>query len=62
MEYLLLNINFTFCIREQDITELCGKSVLKVKRIKLDYELAIHAAFEPVFKLSGCYFHFSQVS
>lgn len=51
-----------YTIREREIHDYCGKALLKVKRIKLDYELAIHSAFMPVFKLSGCYFHFSQVS
>ena len=43
-----------------NIVNLYSRGSLKLRKIKLDFEVAIHRAFEVVFKLSGCYFHFSQ--
>ena len=37
-----------------------GRSALKVKKIKSDFEVGIHRAFELLFKIKGCFFHFSQ--
>ena len=42
------------------ISDYWGRSTLKLKKIKLDFEVAIHRAFEILFKLRGCFFHFSQ--
>ena len=42
------------------IEELYGREGLKLRKIKLDFDLDIHRAFEPLFKLRGCYFHLSQ--
>ena len=32
-----------------------------MKRIMVDFELAIHLALVTLFKTRGCYFHFTQV-
>ena len=42
------------------ISHMYGRTALKLRKIKLDFELAIHRAFEGIFKLRGCFFHFSQ--
>ena len=45
---------------QANIAKLYARGTLKVKKIKLDFEVAIHRAFEVLFKLRGCFFHFSQ--
>ena len=45
--------------KENEILEMYGKSELKLRKIKCDYEVAIHKGLD-MFTLSGCYFHFSQ--
>ena len=45
--------------KENEILEIYGKSELKLRKIKCDYEVAIHKGLD-MFTLSGCYFHFSQ--
>ena len=42
------------------IGDYWGRTTLKVRKIKSDFEVAIHRAFELLFKIKGCYFHFSQ--
>ena len=42
------------------IADYWGRTALKVKKIKSDFEVAIHRAFEQVFKIKGSFFHFSQ--
>ena len=56
--WLILN-----CFREnrESISQLYGQATLRLKKIKCDFEVGIHLGFE-MFHLSGCYFHFSQVS
>ena len=49
-----------FRSEKENIQKLYERGTLKVKKIKLDFEIAIHQAFEALFKLRGCYFHFSQ--
>ena len=56
---LLLTLS-KFKQEQSSIMKIYGRGTLKVKKIKLDFELAIHRAFEPLFKLKGCFFHFSQ--
>ena len=41
-----------------EILELFGRCNLKLKKIKLDFEKAIHNAFGSLFILKGCFFHF----
>ena len=38
--------------------ELFGRSKMKLKKIKLDFEKAIHNALGAMFTLKGCFFHF----
>ena len=57
--FLLLVLS-KFKAEKEKIGKLFGRSTLKLKKIKLDFEISIHKAFEVLFKLSGCYFHFSQ--
>ena len=56
--FLLL---YTFRQHSEAIQMQCGSSNLKLKRIRCDYEEAIHLGFGR-FHLSGCFFHYSQVS
>ena len=46
---------------ESEILELSGRKILKLYRIRLDFEVAIHKAFQ-VFRLEGCYFHFRYIT
>ena len=57
--FLLLVLS-KFHDEKDKIGKIFGKSALKLKKIKLDFEVSIRNAFEVVFKLTGCYFHFSQ--
>ena len=43
------------------IAQIYFSSTIKLKRIKLDFERAMHIVLGRCFKLSGCYFYFSQV-
>ena len=44
-----------------EVSLLYGACNLRMKRMKLDFETAIHIPMEQVFTLSGCFFHYSQV-
>ena len=57
--FLLLLLG-EFNHRKDQIAAEYGSSVLKLRKIKLDFELSIHQAFAPVFLLSGCFFHFRK--
>ena len=46
---------------ESAILELSGRRTIKLQKIRLDFELGIHRAFEGCFRLEGCYFHFRYV-
>lgn len=43
------------------VAEITGKSTIKLRKLKCDFESSIHVALSSLFKLSGCYFHWSQV-
>ena len=47
-------------MEHENIVKLYNRGGLKLRKIKLDFESAIHRAFEVLFKLRGCFFHFSQ--
>ena len=49
-----------FQAHSEEIKSLYGSSKLRLRKIKSDFEISIHLAFE-MFHLSGCYFHYSQV-
>ena len=55
--WLLLN---AFTENSSQISQLYGKSTLRLRQLKCDFEVSIHIGFE-MFRLSGCYFHFTQV-
>ena len=60
---LLLTLS-KFKQEQFSIMKLYGRGTLKVNKIKLNFELAIHRAFEPLFKLKGCFFrspHYQSV-
>ena len=59
--FLVLLLN-KFKQEGKAIEGLFGRSSLKLRKVKLDFELAIHRAFEVLFKLRGCYFHLSQAA
>ena len=50
----------TFTENSSQISQLYGKSTLRLRQLKCDFEVSIHIGFE-MFRLSGCYFHFTQV-
>ena len=54
--YLLL---MEFKKNEEGIYQLYGRKDLRLRKIKCDFELSIHKAFD-LFIIQGCYFHFSQ--
>ena len=45
---------------ENAIAAIYGRRGLRLRKLKCDFEPALHIGFES-FHLSGCYFHFSQV-
>lgn len=47
-----------FYSQREKTFELFGKSGLRLKKIKLDFEKAIHNALGSLFSLKGCFFHF----
>ena len=49
--FLLLLGEFNY--RDDEIRKLYGKSKLKLKTLKLDFEVAMHNACKPLFKLEG---------
>ena len=51
----------SFKERSEAIHDHYGSSKLKLRKVKCDFEVSIHLGFE-MFNLSGCYFHFSQVT
>ena len=60
--FFLLLLLLKFRENQVGIIDLYGRGSLKLMKIKLDFELAIHRAFETLFKLKDCYFHFSQAA
>ena len=48
-----------FKAKKDEIQSLYGRSQLRLKKIKCDYEASIHIGWG-MFSLSGCYFHFTQ--
>ena len=54
VNYLLIN---AFYERRDQIQEICGKNYLRVRRIHVDFEYAIHWAFKSWGEIKGCYFH-----
>lgn len=46
--------------REGEIAQIYLSSTLRVEKLRMDFELAIHLAYQDLFKIRGCYFHFSQ--
>ena len=57
--FLLLLLQ-KFKLEHETIVKLYNRGGLKLRKIKLDFESAIHRALEVIFKLRGCFFHFSQ--
>ena len=57
--FLLLLLN-KFKLENRAVFQMFGRSKLKLKKITLDFEVAIHKAFGCIFKLRGCFFHYSQ--
>ena len=51
--FLLLLGEFNY--RAEEIKSLYGKNKLKLKRLKLDFEISMHNALDPLFKLDGNY-------
>ena len=49
-----------FIAHSAEIQSIFGKSKLKLKKVKMDFELNIIKAFDSLFKISGFLFHFSQ--
>ena len=49
-----------FQANKAEIQRIYGRSKLKLRKIKMDFELNISRAFEVLFKIKGCHFHFSQ--
>jgi hypothetical protein len=56
--YLLLLLKFR--LENKAVFEIFGRSKLRLKKITLDFEFAIDKAFGCIFKLRGCFFHYSQ--
>ena len=56
----LLLLLIKFKAESDGIGKIYCRTALKLKKVKLDFETAIHRAFEVLFQLSGCFFHFSQ--
>ena len=59
--FLLLAME-AFRSQKSSIMELFGRCNLKLKKIKLDFEKAIHNAFGVLFVLKGCFFHFRSLN
>ena len=47
-----------FKARESEIAQIYLTATLRVEKLKMDFELSIHIAFEGLFRIKGCYFHF----
>ena len=60
--YLIFLILLMEAFRAQssEIKTIFGKSKLKLKKVKMDFELNIIKAFDIMFIIRGCLFHFSQ--
>ena len=46
--------------KKDEIHSLYGRSTLRLRKIKCDFEASIHIGWG-MFTLSGCYFHYTQV-
>ena len=55
--FIVMVMEAFYAQREQNLL-LFGRSKLKLKKIKLDFEKAIHNALGVLFSLKGCFFHF----
>ena len=49
-----------FQAHSSEIQTIFGRSVLKLRKVKMDFELNIIKAFGVLFRIRGCLFHFSQ--
>ena len=46
--------------KKDEIQSMYGRSTLRLRKIKCDFEASIHIGWG-MFSLSGCYFHYTQV-
>lgn len=56
----LAMILLAFKEKKDEIHSLYGRSTLRLRKIKCDFEASIHLGWG-MFTLSGCYFHYTQV-
>ena len=59
-QLFLILVLEAFFKHKAEIHNIYGKSKLKLKKIKMDFELGIIQAFQPLFTIKGCLFHYSQ--
>ena len=55
--YLILS---KFLQSREVISEDFGSTTFKLRKVRLDFEISIHFAFNRYFKIMGCFFHFSK--
>ena len=49
-----------FCEHSDEIQQVYGRTTLRLRKIKCDFEVGIHLGWQ-MFRISGCYFHYTQV-
>ena len=59
-QIFLMLVMECFLAHSAEIQVHFGRSALKMKKVKMDFELNIIKAFGVLFKIKGCLFHFSQ--
>ena len=57
----LVLIMSAFCEHSDEINKIYGRSSLALRKIKCDFEIGIHLGWQ-MFRISGCYFHYTQVT
>ena len=59
-QIFLILLMEAFQSHSPQIKAIFGKSKLKMKKIKMDFEVNIIRTFDVLFTIRGCLFHFSQ--
>ena len=59
-QIFLILLMEAFRSHSSQITAIYGRSKLKLKKVKMDFEINIIRAFDFLFVIRGCLFHFSQ--